>query len=95
MDGFEWDPAKAEANLRKHGIGFEDAALALLEVGLMKPSPRNDEHRFEAICILQGVLIVVVWTPRANAIRVLSARRAKRNERKRYREALRRGAEGR
>jgi hypothetical protein len=95
MGGFEWDPDKAEANVRKHGIGFQDAALALLDLGLVKPSPRDDEHRFQSTCLLEGKLIVVVWTPRDNVIRILSARRAKRNERKRYREALLRGAEGR
>ncbi len=95
MDDFEWAPDKAAANLRKHGIGFEDAAQALLGAALTRPSRRGDESRFQSFCLMDGEIISVVWTPRANAIRLLSARRAKRNERERYREALLRAAEGR
>ena len=95
MDDFEWDPDKAEANLRKHGISFEDAALALIGAALTQQSRRGEESRFQSFCVLEGEIISVAWTPRANAIRILSARRAKRDERQRYRETLRRSAEGR
>lgn len=95
MDGFEWDPDKASANVHKHGIGFRDASLALLELAVTVPSARDGENRFRSICSLRSGLIVVVWTPRYNAIRILSARRAKRNEREEYRQVLGRGAEGR
>jgi uncharacterized DUF497 family protein len=95
MGGFEWDPDKAAANVVKHGIGFEDAALALLGAVVSDRSDRDGETRLRSICRLEDALIVVVWTPRLNAIRILSARLAKRDERKEYREALRRGAEGR
>ena len=95
MDGFEWDPAKAEANLRKHGIGFEDAALALMGAALTQQSRRGDESRFQSFCTMDGEIISVAWTPRDSAIRILSARRAKRDERHKYRETLSRAAKGR
>ena len=52
MDGFEWDSGKAAANLVKHGIGFRDAAMALMGVavgGLDATTERNPDH-FSSAC---------------------------------------------
>ncbi|MEI9965077.1 MAG: BrnT family toxin [Caulobacteraceae bacterium] len=95
MDGFEWHTEKAAANVAKHGIGFQDAAIAMMGLSVIDRSERGDENRFRSICRLRDELIVVVWTPRPNAIRIISARRAKRHERERYRQGLREGSEGR
>ena len=49
MAYFEWDAEKAERNRLKHGIGFNDAAQALLGLAFTQPSPR-EENRFASIC---------------------------------------------
>ena len=83
----EWDPAKAASNIDKHGIDFADAAVALQdEAALTIPDPDDDEEqRFVSLCLdpLARVL-VVVYTWRANTLRVISARRATSSERRRY-----------
>ncbi|MFN3583950.1 BrnT family toxin [Phenylobacterium sp.] len=92
---FEWDEGKAELNLRKHGISFDDAAYALLGLALTQESSGYEETRFTSICIAEGRLIVVVWTPRDGAIRIISARAARTNERKQYDQAIGRSASAR
>ncbi|WP_371129813.1 BrnT family toxin [Phenylobacterium sp.] len=84
MSYFEWDESKAERNRLLHGIGFNDAAHALLGMALTRPSPRGEENRFSSIHECDGQMIVVVWTPRAGFIRIISARRARRNERAQF-----------
>jgi len=89
---FEWDPRKAAANLRKHGIAFSEAQTAFTdEHGLLIDDPEHsaDEDRF----ILLGLsatsrLLVVVHCYRANdlVIRIISARKADRLERRQYEE---------
>ena len=92
MHQFEWDGAKAEQIRLKHGIGFEDAAQALLDLALMRPSPYGDENRFTSLCECNGRVIVVVWTPRDRAIRIISARPAGKNEKVQYYQNVRRSA---
>ena len=85
---FEWDSTKAAANLAKHGISFEEAATAFrdpLSLTVADPDHSDEEPRF----ILMGEtfsrkLIVVVHTERSETIRIISARLARRNERKAY-----------
>lgn len=89
---FEWDDRKAEANLLKHGIGFNDAAAALLGLAIVLPSPRAMENRFISVCECDGRLIAVVWTPRLGAIRLISARAARDDEEAQYYESVRRSA---
>jgi uncharacterized protein len=85
---FEWDSAKANANLRKHGVAFEDAAAAFSdELSATFPDP---DHSFgEARLITfamhpSGELLVIAHTERRGVIRIISARRATKQERKRY-----------
>jgi len=54
MPRFEWDASKAVANLAKHGIGFEDAALALTGRSIRRKSPHPDEDRYVSVCRCQG-----------------------------------------
>lgn len=88
---FEWDQAKASANLRKHGFSFEEAAMVFAdEQALSIPDP--DHSRVERRFILlgtsyQGKMLVVVHTERGDSIRVISARPASRRERQQYEEA--------
>jgi uncharacterized DUF497 family protein len=89
MIGFEWDPEKAASNLEKHRIDFDDAAEALHNgVALTQRSPPGTEIRFNTICRFNGRLIFVVWTPRAGAIRLISARSASKDEKAQFRQAI-------
>jgi uncharacterized DUF497 family protein len=83
----EHDPAKAAANLEKHGVSFADAegvlfdpmALTIEDIGAV------GEPRFVTLGLgSAGELLVVVYTYRKGEPRMISARRATRNERKDY-----------
>lgn len=84
---FEYDPRKAQANRQKHGISFADAELVFfdpLAIHDIDPDAIN-EDRFIALGIgNSGLLLVVIYTIRDDAIRLISARRATRQERKTY-----------
>lgn len=86
--GFEWDPFKAQINLEKHGVSFVEAAKTMLGLTLTRLAFDDGENRFASIGITGGRLIVVIWTPRHDAMRVISARRARRNEREAYDQAV-------
>jgi uncharacterized protein len=86
-NGFEWDDAKAEANLRKHKISFRTASrvfndpLVLLEQDL---SEDYGEDRFLATGRVEDLLIAVVYTERGDCIRIISARKANNHEQRAY-----------
>jgi len=84
---FEWDEAKAARNIEKHGISFEEAARVFLDPNLTEVEERAmpyDEVRFAAVGKLADDVIMVVYTYREERIRIISARKAHRNERKKY-----------
>lgn len=81
---FEWDEDKNQSNLEKHGIDFNDAVRIFEEKVLVYPSPRNEEERFVVLGKWNQRLIAVVFTKRGNVIRIISARIARRKERKLY-----------
>lgn len=89
---FEWDPAKAENNLRKHHVSFEIATRVFADPFALVKQDRieNGEHRWQTLGIVDGyLLLVVAHTIRENEdgkeiIRIISARRAEPKERKRY-----------
>ena len=87
VDGYEWDPAKAAANLAKHKVHFADAALSMEDPrALTMPDPDAvGEERFIALAAdpTGRVLVTVLAHVGAN-IRIISARRASPGERKRY-----------
>ena len=94
---FEWDPDKREANLKKHGVDFLLATQVLLGVHCAIPSPRTHEKRWAAVGPLpegnipsawSGPLCTVVYTRRKDTYRIISARRARKNERRAYREKI-------
>ncbi len=89
---FEWDSPKATNNVARGRIDFEDAARALLGLCLNEASPRGTESRTKTTGEVDGHVIVVVWTPRDNALRLISARSANRSERQRYHKAIRKRA---
>lgn len=88
-DGFEWDENKRRANLEKHGIAFEQAVGIFDGPVLTLASPRAGETRWLAIGEVSGCVIVVVYTRRGRRFRIISARRAHRNERDEYRKRTR------
>lgn len=93
---FEWDPAKARANLAKHGVDFETAILVFDDpFALVEHDVRSlDEERWRTMGLVRGVLLLLVaHTIRDDGdievIRIISARRTDPSERRRY-EAARR-----
>jgi uncharacterized DUF497 family protein len=88
FETFEWDAAKRHANIEEHGIDFEDAASIFSRPYLRIRSDRNNEMRFVAIGCIRDVKIAVVYTVRAGACRIISARRARTNEREDYHAAV-------
>lgn len=91
---FEWDPRKAATNLLKHGIDFEDAVHVFDGPVLLSRSDRNGEIRCRAVGALRGVEVAVAFTFRGPALRIISARRARRHERAEYRAACAKRAAG-
>lgn len=81
---FEWDEAKRQANIAKHGIDFEDVVLALDDAAYIYRSTYDREERWIAICLENSRLIAVVFTKRGSACRIISARIARQNERRQY-----------
>lgn len=90
---FEWDPAKAKANQRKHGVSFQKAATIFTDpnqISIFDDEHSDSETRWVTIgADNAGNLLVVVHTYRANAdgdagIRLISARRANRREVEQY-----------
>jgi uncharacterized DUF497 family protein len=85
---YQWDNDKAKANLRKHGIDFADAVSVFSDdLAITIPDERFDEERFITVGMdAFGRVLVVVYTWRGNEIRLISARKATRRERKQYEE---------
>ncbi|MBK9708631.1 MAG: BrnT family toxin [Acidobacteria bacterium] len=87
---FEWDEKKRQGNLKKHGIDFADLRQMFLGVTLTILDDRYDygEVRFVTLGLLNGIVIVVAHTEDDEVIRYISARKATRNEEKRYVEEI-------
>ena len=85
--GFDWDKRKSRSNLDKHGIDFDDAVEIFYGPVILRRSDRNNEERWIAIGLLESRFITVVFTRRADAFRIVSARRARKNEAREYRNA--------
>ncbi len=83
---FEWDARKATGNLRKHGVDFTDAATILYDnLALTIPDERCPEERYVTIGMdARGCILVVVYAWRGESIRIVSARKATRSERRQY-----------
>ena len=84
---FEWDSDKAAANVSRHGVSFELAMLVFLDdCRLIKLDERFDygEERIITMGHVNNRLHVVVYTQTNDKIRIISARKANRRERKRY-----------
>ena len=88
---FKWDPSKATANVRKHGVDFHEAATVLNDV-LSTTYPDADhsstgDARFVTIGMSErDQILVVAHTESNDTVRIITARRATRSERKFYEE---------
>ena len=82
----EWDPEKAEANRRKHGVDFADAATALSdEHALTRPDDEPGEERYLTLGMdALGRVLLVVYSWRGDLVRLISARKASPSERRQY-----------
>ena len=85
---FEWNESKNKTNIRVHGIDFHDALQIFDHAMLVKIDNRKDygEQRLIGLGKLDGIVVVVVFTKRGYVTRIISIRRANRNERKIYEE---------
>ena len=89
---FEWDESKNTAHIRKHKIDFCDVPSVFDAPLLVKYDDRQDcgEDRWIGIGALRGItVVVVVFTERdTDTIRIISARKANRYERKQYEKSI-------
>ena len=85
---FEWDPDKAAANVKTHGVEFGEAMTIFgdpLELTIADPDHSEDERRFLSIGLSAGGrLLVVTYTERAGRTRIINGREASGQERKNY-----------
>jgi uncharacterized DUF497 family protein len=94
MIEFEWDPKKADQNVRKHRIAFTEAATVFgdpLAITAFDPDHSTDEDRFLTVGRSnRGRTMIVAHADRGNAIRIISARELTRTERKDYEKEIER-----
>lgn len=87
---FQWNPQKAAANVRKHGVTFDEAATVFLdELAISGADPDHSvgESRYITFGASSlGRLLAVSHTHRSGAVRIINARRVTRAERKIYEE---------
>ena len=83
---YEWDENKAKSNRQKHGIDFADAVSVFADdTAITIVDEHPNEERFATIGMnALGQILVVVYTWRGDNIRIISARKATRPERKQY-----------
>jgi uncharacterized DUF497 family protein len=81
---FEWDEAKRLTTLEKHGIDFIDAAKVFLTDHIKVRSKQIDEPRWLAIGDVKGHVIAVIYTVRDDRIRLITARHARDDEKRKY-----------
>jgi hypothetical protein len=83
---FSWDARKNRTNIEKHGISFPKAAKIFDAARVEKEDVRRDygEKRTVALGRSEGRILRVVYTRRNSVIRIISARKAKRDERAEY-----------
>jgi uncharacterized DUF497 family protein len=87
----EWDPVKAEINLKKHQVSFEEASTVFddpLFITFLDVEHSDDEERYITLGLSQrNRLLLIAHTDREEIIRIISARKATRNERRFYEKA--------
>jgi uncharacterized DUF497 family protein len=93
--GFGWDNNKRDRTLSEREIDFDDVRFVFDDPTIVRRSDRKGEVRYMVFGFLDGVEVVVICTLREEVCWIISARRARRDERKKYHDRLpRRSAEG-
>ena len=91
---FEWDNSKAESNLKKHGVSFEEAKTIFDDDNarlILDPDHSNQEERFILLGMsyaLKVLTVVHCYRNNEGVIRIISARKSTKNEEKQYKEFL-------
>lgn len=95
MKSLEWDTAKDEANIAKHGVSLALAEAIEWDQGIAMVDDRKDygETRYIAYAPIEDRVFVVVYTLRGQVTRVISLRKANKREVKRYVQATDQNAE--
>jgi uncharacterized DUF497 family protein len=85
---FEWDEAKNASNLKKHDLDFDAATRAFKDPWALDEEDLSSEgeRRFNRIGMAVNRLVVVTYTLRGEVCRIISARKARPHERRRYHE---------
>jgi uncharacterized protein len=91
---FEWDAQKAQRVLETRNIDFRDLISVFSAFRTERPSSKDGELRWVTVGMVNGELLAVVYTRRGDVIRIITARRARKNEERAYHSHdPRRGAE--
>jgi len=89
---YEWDPTKAKVNLRDHSVSFEEAVTVFLDpLAVTYPDPDHSEEEDREITIGHSVkqrALFISHCQRGDRIRIISARKATRKERKQHEEGI-------
>jgi uncharacterized protein len=88
--GVEWDPDKAAGNARKHGVDFADAVIALEDpnsITAEDPDAIGEERYISMGADPYGRILVTAFAYRDRNVRIISSRKASKQERRRYEES--------
>ena len=88
--GFEWDESKNRTNVERHGLNFERASQVFESPIRQFEDDRRDygEKRYRCVGIVDNELFAVIYTWRGGILRIISASRARRDERREYRQVF-------
>jgi len=84
---FEWDNNKRKINIAKHYIDFADAVLIFNDPARIEMQDKRHNYReirYKTIGMVENTIMLVVYTKRSENLRIISARKANKNERKTY-----------
>lgn len=91
---FEWDSAKATANLRKHRVSFVEASSVFLDplaITIFDPEHSHEEDQYITVGVsAAGRILMVAHTDRRNRVRIINARELTRTERRDYENEIKR-----
>ena len=81
---FEWDSQKADKVLQDREIDFRDLISVFSNIRTERPSDKDGEFRWVTVGMVKGKLVAVVYTRRGDVFRIITARRARKNEERAY-----------
>ncbi len=84
---FSWDKKKARSNIKKHGVSFEESTQVFKDPNRSTEQDMRDyngEDRFNTVGKVKKGLLSVIHTPRDETTRIISARKASKKEKRRY-----------